>query len=594
MRGRYLKPNHTCETLQHAIFYDTETDAVRIDDTTIGHKLKQGWAAYVRRNSDGQWGQPLWFKFTNIKQFWAWVFLRVRPKTRLYMFCHNTNFDLPVLDAFKELPNNGWVPDRLVIEAPPTIIRVRKGQCTLVLLDTLNYWPVSLAQLGESVGLPKLTMPDNDASDDDWDVYNRRDVEIILSAVTQWADLIQEYDLGGFQPTVASQAFSAWRHRFMHTKVLIDSHTDALRVSRECYHGGRVEAYHIGKLTGTYHLLDINSMYPEVMQRYLYPTILRHYSKHVDADKLRYLLRKYHVCAHVRMRIDHPAIGIFRDNKYIFPVGEFTAYLTTPELQYVQRHGQILNVFEVSAYERANLFSQYVKAMYGWRLEYATQGNTVRAAMFKTLLNSLYGKFGQRGIRFEEEYKVNDYSLDTWSEVNFDTGKVERFRKLMGVVQKLDQEDESANSHPAIAAHVTAYSRMLLWYYICKAGRENVFYCDTDSLLVNDTGLAALRDDIDKTTLGKLKHEGTYDKCEIFGSKDYLFGHKFKSKGVRASALWTSPNTVEQERWSGLKGLLRSGQLDMPLTSTQEKTLSREYNKARVHPDGTVTPFVLG
>ena len=42
----------------------------------------------------------------------------MRKKTKLYMFCHNTAFDLPVLDAFKALPNREYKLIRAVIDAP--------------------------------------------------------------------------------------------------------------------------------------------------------------------------------------------------------------------------------------------------------------------------------------------------------------------------------------------------------------------------------------------------------------------------------------------------------------------------------------------
>jgi len=161
------------------------------------------------------------------------------------------------------------------------------------------------------------------------------------------------------------------------------------------------------------------------------------------------------------------------------------------------------------------------------------------------------------------------------------------------VVQELQREEESAGSHPAIAAHVTANARMLLWSLVADAGRDNVYYCDTDSLLVNDTGLNRLRARIDATRLGALKHEGTYTDWEIRGAKDYRFGDKTKLKGVRPSAEWLDADTVRQEKWSGLKGLLRAGNLDRPTTRLIEKHLSRRYDKGVIGPDGCVSPWLL-
>lgn len=594
MRGHFIKPNHRTETLQHAIWFDTETDSEAVDPQTTGHVLRQGYAAYSRLNSRGQWSDPEWFRFETVQAFWRWVTSKCRKKTRLYLFCHNSSFDYPVVDAFHWLPRHGWLPDRLVIEAPPTIIRVRNNDRTLILLDTLNWWRMPLSKLGDSVGLSKLRMPDADATRGLWDAYNKRDVEIIMRAVQLWCNMVREHDLGGFQPTLAGQAFAAWRHRFMKHRVLIDANPHALAVSRACYHGGRVEAFHIGKLTQQLHLLDINSMYPHVMREHAYPTILRYHSRHMTPAKLFALMQKRLVCAHVEVQVDQPAIGVMHHERYLFPVGTFSAYLSSPELQWVRRYGKVLRCFEVAAYEHAHLFRDFVDTMYAWRQDATRSGDTVLAGQVKILMNSLYGKFGQRGIRYELVGDVPDLSIDSWREVNVDTKEVRQFRQLMGKVQELQRDSESATSHPAIAAHVTAHARMLLWACIAEAGRENVFYCDTDSLLVNDEGLMRLAHRMDNTRLGALKHEGTFDACEIYGAKDYVFGSKVRTKGVRSSALWLDPNTVEQEKWSGLKGLLRSGHLDRPTTALVTKHLARTYDKGTVGTDGSVSPIVLG
>ena len=594
MRGHFIKPNHRTESLQHAIFFDTETDPEVIDPQTTGHVLRQGWAAYTRLRRNGTWSDPEWFRFETVDQFWRWVTLKARRKTRLYLFCHNSSFDYPVVDAFRWLPAHGWLPDRLVIEAPPTIIRVRNHDKTLVLLDTLNWWRMPLSALGASIGLPKLEFPSAAATRDEWDTYNRRDVEIILRAVQLWCNLVRDRDLGGFQPTLAGQAFAAWRHRFMPAPVLIDANADALAVSRAAYHGGRVEAFHIGHLTQRLHLLDINSMYPHVMREHAYPTVLRYHSRHMTPDKLWALMRRRLVCAHVRVRVDQPAIGVMHNDRYIFPTGEFDAYLSTPELQWIRRHGELLHCYEVAAYAHAHLFRDWVDTLYQWRQDAIAAGDTVLAGQIKILMNSLYGKFGQRGIRYELIGDTPDLSIDSWREVHIDTKEVHQYRQLMGKIQELQRDSESASSHPAIAAHVTAHARMLLFSLIEEAGREHVYYGDTDSLLVDDEGLMRLSHRMDATRLGALKLEGSFDRCEIHGCKDYVFGSKVRTKGVRASALWLDPNTVEQEKWSGLKGLLRSGKLDRPTTALVTKHLARTYDKGTVGTDGSVSPIVLG
>ena len=103
-------------------------------------------------------------------------------------------------------------------------------------------------------------------------------------------------------------------------------------------------------------------------------------------------------------------------------------------------------------------------------------------------MNSLYGKFGQRGRRYEELEDTYDMDVKSWTDVTHPEGIVTHYRQFGGIIQAFKDEGESTHSFPAIAAHVSAEARMELWSIINEAGRDNVFYCDTDSVLVNEDG----------------------------------------------------------------------------------------------------------
>ena len=52
-------------------------------------------------------------------------------------------------------------------------------------------------------------------------------------------------------------------------------------------------------------------------------------------------------------------------------------------------------------------------------------------------------------------------------------------------------------------------------------------------------------------------------------------------------------NTVEQEHWSTLVGLLRKGDLSAPIVEQRVKHLRRVYTKGCVQPDGSIQPLRL-
>lgn len=614
-RVHYIKHNSSNESPQCCIWFDTETKPDPAVTDHIVHTLVFGWAAYSYRRNNGEWVAPRWFRFTTKEEFWAWVERVQRPKVKCYLFCHNTGFDLPVLDGIRQMALMGWTLDLAVIDAPPTILKYHKGgratpsksldditapatptnshRQSIVMLDTLNIYRMPLKKIGEIVGLEKYDMPpdwDNAALSD---TYCKRDVEIIMEACKHWFRFLRTNDLGGFAQTLASQALRSYRHRFMDHQILIDDNDKATFTSREAYYGGRTECFRLGHIVEPLTLLDVNSMYPAVMRDHTYPHKLVGHDTRLTVKQLKSYLSQYAVCAHVHLDTPEPVYPLRKDDRLVFPTGQFSTYLSTPELIHALERGYIKKVTAAACYKAAPLFTEFVDYFYTSRQAAEARGDKTSSALFKVLMNSLYGKFGQRGIVWESHHNTDDLSAKTWEDYDLETGESVKYRQLGGLVQSQIQDRESRESFPAIAAHVTAHARMLLWSLIEQAGRKNVYYCDTDSLLVNARGLKRLTSALDQSRLGALKIEGAYADADIRGNKDYRFGDKERTKGVRKNAVWKDANTVQQEQWSSLKGLLAKGDMSRPTTKPITKRLSRIYTKGDVLPSGYIRPFKL-
>lgn len=588
-----LKNNHSCESPANVIWFDTETKHKTDSEGRQHHYLWFGWACYQRREKGQTWSNPEWFRFDSIPVFWEWVNSKARKKTRLYLFAHNGGFDLPVMHAFTELPKMGFDMKSAVADAPPLVITWKMESRTIRFVDTLNIWRMSLAKIGESIGHDKLPMPAPKASKADWDAYGKQDTEIIRIACLEWWAFLIEFDLGGFAPTLASQAFNAYRHRFMHTPIFIDVKEKALALARSAYVGGRTECFNIGHMKGDFYYIDFNSMYPAVMQKEKFPFRLIGNYQRPTKKELADWQEHFSILAEVTITTDLPIYPVIRDKKLIFPIGTFKVTLAHPEYCEAVLRGHVDEVHQVCLYQSEQLFKSFIDTMYELRLKAKAENNETKSWLFKILQNSLYGKFGQRGRRFEEIDTCEPNLIEVWDEYDADTHELLKFRKFGGVVQQWIDEDESRNSFPAIAATVTSYARVKLFKAIEQAGFDNVFYCDTDSLVTNAIGFKRLSKLIDDKKLGYLKLEKRFTEMEIYSPKDYVFGNVCRTKGVKANALWLNRNTVEQDQFTGFKGLLRSKNLESPVVYKITKKLSREYNKGIVTKSGKVEPFVM-
>lgn len=592
-RAHFLKALSSNQIPSDCVWTDTETDAEIIDNKTERHVLREGISAYRRQYARGQWSKPKWTDYTTIKGFWDNIESRLHGKIKLYVFAHNWGFDAPVLDLFNELPKRGWTLQSAVIESPPIILTYRRDKHTLCFIDTLNIWRMPLSVLGDSLDLPKLEMPTDTSSKEAWHTYNKRDVEIIMTACINWFKFIRDYGLGGFAPTIASQAFRTFRHRFLHTEILIDDNDDALKLARSGVFGGRTECFEIGKLSGDVYKVDYNSMYPSVMHDNLYPTVLCGYGDSVSLKKLAEHLGSYCVVARVTVVTVEPIYPKHYNSRLIFPVGEFETTLSSPELIYGLAQGHIKKVHEIAIYFRANIFAGYIGFFHQLKQKAEAAGDMVLRGQCKLLLNSLWGKFAQQGRFYTKIGPDPENRIKVWADYDVDDDKLHHFRAFGGILEMKTDDPESRYSHPAISAHVTAHARLKLYTAIKKAGVDNVYYCDTDSIWCNRTGYDALADEIHPTKLGQLALEGESDNVTIFGLKDYEFGDETRIKGVKKRARKIATNIYEQEQFSSLKYNVRNGDLSAPIIRRVTKELQRVYTKATVLPTGRITPYLF-
>ncbi|MBA7652692.1 hypothetical protein ES703_60531 [subsurface metagenome] len=173
------------------------------------------------------------------------------------------------------------------------------------------------------------------------------------------------------------------------------------------------------------------------------------------------------------------------------------------------------------------------------------------------------------------------------------SGLVKQLRYLLGEIWELTGYEECFNSFPAIASQVSAFARMYLYELMKVAGWRNYYYCDTDSLIVNKTGLSNLRSYLDDTKLGSLKVQETTQSVCIRGLKDYTTDTKTVVKGIRKNAIQVSDGIYNQEQWPSLKGLLRSGLANTYRIKYITKSLDRKYTKGIVRQDGWIDPLDL-
>lgn len=588
-----LRRGKTIKLPQRLLFFDCETYPISIGKRIESHHLKVGKAVYVSRPKTRLNWSETWHTFETKDSFWNFVLSHVEPKKRIWLIAHQQQFDFMVVNGFNELVKRGWELKWHIITSNLFIARFMKKSSSFLVVDSLNWFRSSLKTMGESIGLPKGEINFDTCSMEELTAYCHRDVEIVKDSVLALIKFVRQNRFGSFQFTCAGQSFTAYKHRFMYHKIHIHAHPEAIMLERASYRGGRNEAYFIGKLVGRVYYVDVNSLFSFVMQENEYPCKLYRVVTNLDLERFRALLNDFCLVARVKIRINSPFIALKRD-RLMFPIGEFWVTLTTPEIIAVLEMGEILEIGKVAVYKKAPLFKKWVDEVYAMRLTYKNEGNASFEEFTKVILNSLYGKWGQRSGEFKEVGTADPSVVKVERGLDIVTGETFMEYTYGGKVYlRTTLDKEGRDSFPAIASHITAFARMYLYGLMIVANLENVYYCNTDSLFVNQAGFDNLAHLIDPDKIGSLKLEKVSNNVIIHGCKDYQIDELVKIKGVKKDAKQISANVYEQTRFYKFRSLLRKDSLDAPLTEVFTKTLKRIYLKGVKQPDGTIKPFVL-
>lgn len=578
---------------EHIIFVDTETTQELRPDNRLYHKLKLGVAIHARFRRDGKKDSKEVYRFIDNIQFWEYVTSKSLSKTVLYLVSHNAVFDFTVLQHIKHLRHLGY-KIQFVYEGGMTFIsKWRKNGHTIIILDNANWFAGKLERWGQELDLPKLVMPEKGNNQEQWFTYCERDTEILYQMSKWYFKFLRDNDLGSWRYTIASSAFTAFRHRFMNHPIYIPDENDDSELARKSYHGGRTECFRVGKYNfGQYYYLDINSMYPYVMREYEYPTCFEGQYFKPDIDKLYRASKKKTLIAECLINTPIPYFIYRRNDRNIYPTGEFTTTLTTEEFKLAYDNEWIKEVGNVCIYRSRKLFGDYVDFFHGVKKQAGSENKRLVRAFAKLYLNCLYGKFGQRGYI---DRIIGEDSKDTFRvSYGYNARTKQRYtlRQIGHRVIYSEKGGEGYNSFCAIASHVTANARLYLYSSILRVGRENCFYCDTDSMIVNQTGFNRIKLLLSKERLGFWKLESIAESIEIVAPKHYHFGDKIVMKGVRKDAEKLGENTYKQEIWPGFNTILRHGQEEY-FNIFQVKILSPDIQSGMVQGDGTITPFVL-
>lgn len=596
LRDRYprkLAGNRSTSFPSNILYLDTETLPVNWGDHTL-NRFRMAWTCHKKGETTSHRAVEDWKYWEDPLQLCSYIDALCYGKQTLVIYTHNAFFDLQAIGFFHHFPRWGWKLDFFYDKGLTYLFFITKGTARIKCVSTTNYFDFSLKKLGEDIGLEKLEVDFERDSDQTVKRYCRRDVEILVRSMEKYAAFNKDHDTGRFSYTKASQAFACYRHRFMDHPIMLHQLDKVVELERSAYFGGRTECWHIGKLKGSgFTFLDVNSMYPFVMQKYRYPSELLFYDDDPDIEKIKRYFGRACFVAEVLIETDIPAYAVRHNGKVCFPVGTFKTAVCTEGLIRAYKSKHLKKILKIAVYKPSELFANYVHYWYPLKAQYKSEGNALYTRIVKIFLNGLYGKFGQKKTVLQELDDPGALAVVRIPCFSAVTG--EHWIELQGFGKRIFIEGEvnGDKSFVAIAAHVTEYSRFTLFDLCSAIGRERVYYMDTDSLVLRSEDLHHADRFIHPKRIGALSVDKVCTSLVLHGPKDYEIDGKQTTKGIPKSAIEVCPSVFQYTQFLGSSSHQRLGQSDGVLTKTVTKTLSRVYDKGIVQSNGRVSPLVF-
>ena len=463
--------------------------------------------------------------------------LGIHKNKNFYLVATNLSFDLTCLFYGTKY----WNDLNCLHRGGDIIYATIKGKHTKIrFIDTMNYAPLSVEKQGKlletfnlidngklktpsfwkpiyennelikyDIPKPKENNVRKSKEQIELETYNRQDCKI--SALFMYLIQTGINEAGGkLKITIASTSFDIWRRNFLEMTLLKESHVlDDIKIKQfifDAYYGGRTEVYKRGKYNNVYYY-DINSLYPSVMRnKYPVPNSVRK----ISIPRHDYILQ-YEGVSNVLIEspgLHKPFLPI-RDKKLIFPNGIFKGTYNHNELRKALELGYKIHKINTQIIYSLTFhpFKRFVEHFYKLRQHQKTTQNPLEVST-KLILNSLYGKFGQKRVTKTEIFDTKGMGYDEVKKRLTD----DYIMNGTKIMQNKEEEYDGVNCFPIFASYTSSYARILMYDYL---NNDKVIYTDTDSIFTTDDIIHP------SSEIGMMKLEGVLQSAEFYRPKLY-------------------------------------------------------------------------
>jgi hypothetical protein len=274
--------------------------------------------------------------------------------------------------------------------------------------------------------------------------------------------------------------------------ILEQSPDKIIEHERMSYKGGRTEVFKKffdGDTHKRLYYYDINSSYPSSMTREmpfeylktmsLFDTIAKEKDIVLHNNylaKIEYNRNDKNFIPNVLFRVEEGDILACKNSDF--------AYHWGCELVEAIKNKCTVTLKSCDFYKPKAIFKEFAEHYYNERLEAKTT-NPAKASFKKTVLVSLYGKFGQRVFTKKKMVRNSSEMYETLGEKGKLIYQNDMNNYMLVEYKTEDDECKSIGKLVRFSSYITALSRCKLSEAMRNIGHEHIYYCDTDSIFTD-------------------------------------------------------------------------------------------------------------
>ena len=531
-----------------------------------------------------------WQAFDQTDDLWRWIAERTENRSRTVVVAHGVSTLLRVSNALPAMIALGWVVAGIRLDDGSTYVQWRKGERTLIVVDLVAWIAEPMATIVDLLDgydrADRLPPP--------WETgARRRAAENVSVIATAWETLLQwceAEDLGNWHPTGAGQAWAAWRHRFMPTRVLCHDLADVRAHERASVYCGRTEAFRHGHLPGARWVeLDFARAYVAICRDAWLPSKYMWTTDRVNLDRVMAAPPTYRYLLDVTVTTDRPSVP-WRDGRGIcWPVGEFRSWLWHDEARLVLADGGTLKVHRAHVYRGAQVLAEWARWVDQVLDGHVPSAGPLERRAVKHWGRALVGRFGAQWSDWDPWGEPLDCHVGVTRVVDVSTGERYRLLAAGGPLLAEGPKSDGADTAPSLMSAVMSATRVKMDGALRSVARPgDVAHCDTDGLIVApraalrvmraNPGLRIKAEWLDLTVLGPRQLHGDRG-VHIAGL----------ARGASAPVDGRSVGVVRQ----GMAAALASGDHGHVVVTRRVWSIRGVDNRRRHLPNGLTAPITV-